>query len=224
MSESDRTGLQTLAVQAAIDRGLSRRRGDAAREVEAILDAALRVAERVTPAAPRVADIVAEAGTSNQAFYRYFAGKEDLMRAVFARGLGRLHSYLVHQIGKSSDPAKQIEAWIRGVLAQVIDRTAARQSDAVFRQLHGEDASPDAELPEIRALLRDAVRGAGSRRPELDSVVIFDLTFAALRRHTRQGTAPTRAECAHLVAFAVRGLSVGSSGAGGGEPAERSRH
>jgi AcrR family transcriptional regulator len=212
MSDTDPTALETLAVRAAVERGLATRRGDAAREVEAILDATLRVAERVAPAAPRVADIVAEAGTSNQAFYRYFTGKDDLMRAVFVRGLGRLHSYLVHQVGKSSDPAEQIEAWIRGVLAQVVDRTAARQSAAIFRQLRGDDRSPDADLPEIRALLRDAVRRAGSRRPELDSVAIFDLTFAVVRRHTRHGTVPTRAECAHLVAFALRGLSIGSRG------------
>ncbi|HVW42073.1 MAG TPA: hypothetical protein VHC18_12065, partial [Amycolatopsis sp.] len=59
------------AVRTAVERALSKRRGDAQREVEAILDATLRVAARVAPSPPRVADIVAEAGTSNQAFYRY---------------------------------------------------------------------------------------------------------------------------------------------------------
>lgn len=209
MTAPDRAGLESLAVHAAVERGLSKKRDSAEREVAAILDAALRVAERVAPATPRVADIVAEAGTSNQAFYRYFAGKDDLMRAVFVRGLGRLHSYLVHQVEKASEPTAQIEAWIHGVLNQVIDRTAARQSAAVHHQLGGDDGSPDSELPEIRALLRDAIRRAGSRRAELDSWAIYDLTFATLRRHTRQGTVPTRAECRHLVAFALRGLSTG---------------
>src|SRR6202034_3603881 len=97
----------------------AKQRAEATREVEAVLDAALRVAEQVSPAAPRVADIVAEAGISNQAFYRYFGGKDDLMRAVYERGIARLHSYLEHQMAKETDPAAQIEAWIRGVLTQV---------------------------------------------------------------------------------------------------------
>lgn len=206
MSDPERLGLDTLAVQSAVDRGLAKRRGDAAREVEAILDATLRVAERVAPAAPRVADIVAEAGTSNQAFYRYFAGKEDLVRAVYLRGLGRLHSYLVHQVGKYTDPAEQIEAWIRGVLNQVVDQRAARQSAAIHGQLSGDTEPPESGVPEIRTLLRDAIRRAGSRHPELDSLLIYDLTFAVLRRHTQRGSAPTRAECSHVVAFALNGM------------------
>jgi AcrR family transcriptional regulator len=137
-------------VQAAVDRALADRQAEATREVEAILDAALRVAERVSPAAPRVADIVAEAGTSNQAFYRFFASKDDLMRAVYLRGISRLHTYLEHQMGKESEPAKRIEAWIRGVLTQVTDRTAARQSAAIIRQLGQQteldDAGPIAEV------------------------------------------------------------------------------
>src|SRR5215470_13855335 len=112
------------AVTSAVERALSKRRGDAQREVEAILDATLRVAERAAPNPPRVADIVAEAGTSNQSFYRYFSGKDELMRAVLARGTDRVHSYLVHRVEKASGPAAQVEAWIRGVLAQVVDHTA----------------------------------------------------------------------------------------------------
>jgi AcrR family transcriptional regulator len=201
----------TEAVQSAVDRGLAKRRADAARDVEAILDATLRVAERVSPSTPRVADIVSEAGTSNQAFYRYFAGKEDLMRAVYARGLHRLYTYLAHQVEKSSDPIEQIEAWVRGVLIQVTDRTAARQSAAVSR---GVDASTyDPDLPEIRGLLRDAIRRAGSRRPDLDSMVVFDVAFATLRRHARAGTVPSRSECNHLVAFALAGLGLAARGA-----------
>ena len=45
MTDGDAYG----AVQAAVDRGLAKYRVDATREVEAILDAALRVAERTAP-------------------------------------------------------------------------------------------------------------------------------------------------------------------------------
>ena len=181
---------QSRAVRSAVDRALSKQREDATREVETILDAALRVAERMSPAPPRVADIVAEAATSNQAFYRYFAGKNDLMRAVFERGEQRLRSYLLHQVEKAAEPERQVEAWIRGVLAQVIDRRAARQSAAIVRQL-GDHQDSYALLGDVRALLRAAVQRAGSHRPDLDASVIFEASFGVLRRHVQQGTAPS---------------------------------
>lgn len=195
-------------VQAAVDRALGNRQAEATREVEAILDAALRVAERMSPAAPRVADIVAEAGTSNQAFYRFFASKDDLMRAVYLRGITRLHTYLEHQMGKEPEPAKRIEAWIRGVLTQVTDRTAARQSAAIIRQL-GQQADLDDTGPiaQVGALLVDPVTGAGSADPERDSALIDEAVFGVLRRHAQRGTAPSEAECDHVVGFCLRGLT-----------------
>ncbi|MFI1293281.1 TetR/AcrR family transcriptional regulator [Streptomyces sp. NPDC020792] len=198
------------AVHAAVERALSKRRGDAEREVEAILDATLRVAERVAPSAPRVADIVAEAGSSNQAFYRYFSGKDQLFRAVLVRGTERLRSYLAHQVEKATDPAEQIEAWILGVLTQVVDRTAARQSRAIVRNL-GDRATAEAGesgLEGARALLRDALRAAGSEQVELDTNVVYDLTFATMSRHAQDGTAPSPEECAHLVRFCLTAVGV----------------
>lgn len=191
-----------------MDRGLARQRAEATREVEAILDAALRVAERVTPAAPRVADIVAEAGTSNQAFYRYFAGKDDLMRAVYERGIARLQSYLEHQVGKETEPRRQIEAWIRGVLTQVTDRKAASQSAAIIRQLGQQADLDDPRLTEqVAALLVEPAAGAGSTAPERDATLIDDTVFGVLRRHASRGTAPSEAECDHVVSFCLRGLT-----------------
>ncbi len=75
-------------VAAAVERALDDRQREATEEVERILAAAVRVMERVAPEPPRVSDIVAEAGSSNKAFYRYFAGKDDLILAVMERGVG----------------------------------------------------------------------------------------------------------------------------------------
>jgi AcrR family transcriptional regulator len=198
------------AISAAVERALSKRRGDAEREVEAILDATLRVAERAAPKPPRVADIVAEAGTSNQAFYRYFGGKDELLRAALARGTQRLHDYLAHRVAKADEPAEQVEAWIRGVLAQVIDRRAARQSRAIIRNLGDQATAETGEggLNDIRDVLRTAIRATGSRQVELDTNAVFDLAFAALRRHAQVGTAPSPAECDHLVRFCLAGAGI----------------
>jgi AcrR family transcriptional regulator len=202
-------GGPATTVQAAVDRALAKQRADATREVEAILDAALRVAERVAPAAPRVADIVAEAGISNQAFYRYFAGKDDLMKAVFERGITRLYSYLEHQIGKEAGPAGRVEAWIRGVLTQVTDRKAARQSAAIIRQLGQQSDTDDTGLlAAVGALLVEPVARAGSLAPERDAALIDEAVFGLMRRHARLGTAPSAADCDHVVRFCLRGLTT----------------
>jgi AcrR family transcriptional regulator len=199
----------STTVHAAVDRALAGQRADAVREVEAILDAALRVAERVAPAVPRVADIVAEAKTSNQAFYRYFAGKDDLMRAVLERGVNRLYSYLEHQIGKEADPARQLEAWIRGVLAQVTNRRAAWQSAAVAGQLgQRDDADETRLLAAAGSLLVAPAAAAGSADAERDAALVSAAVFGVLRRHVRQGSAPSPAECDHVVGFCLRGLTV----------------
>jgi AcrR family transcriptional regulator len=196
-------------VRAAVDRALAKQREEATREVEAILDAALRVAERVAPDAPRVAAIVAEAGTSNQAFYRYFAGKDDLMRAVMQRGIVRVHQYLQHQTAKESEPLKQIEAWIRGVLTQVTARKAARQSVAVNLQITRRADDVHSRLPELlRALLIDPITRAGSTDPERDSDAVGEAVYSTMQRHLWLGTAPSGPDCDHLVRFCLRGLSV----------------
>jgi AcrR family transcriptional regulator len=196
-------------VQAAVDRALAKQTQEAKRDVESILDAALRVAQRCAPEAPRVADIVAEAGISNQAFYRYFAGKDDLMNAVFERGVQRLGSYLAHQMDKKTDPREQIAAWIRGVLTQVTDQTAANQSAAVISQLkRGPHARGTDPLTALGHMLVGPMRQAGSHEPELDAEVIQEAVTGSLRRHLTALTAPDQKERDHIVAFCLRGLAV----------------
>lgn len=99
---------------AAVGRALDDRQREATEEVERILAATVRVMQRVSPDAPRVSDIVSVAGVSNKAFYRYFAGKDDLMLAVMERGVALVVSYLQHQMGKETTPVGKITRWIKG--------------------------------------------------------------------------------------------------------------
>ena len=101
-------------VTAAVERALDDRQREATEEVERILAAAVRVMERVAPEPPRVSDIVAEAGSSNKAFYRYFAGKDDLILAVMERGVAIVVSYLQHQMAKEAKSARQGRPLDRG--------------------------------------------------------------------------------------------------------------
>src|ERR1700735_2915228 len=122
-------------VTAAVERALDDRQREATEEVERILAAAVRVMERVAPDPPRVSDIVAEAGSSNKAFYRYFAGKDDLILAVMERGVGIVVSYLQHQMAKETEPADKVARWIEGTLAQVAQPDLIRKSRAAAGQM-----------------------------------------------------------------------------------------
>jgi AcrR family transcriptional regulator len=103
--------------------------------VERILAAAVRVMERVAPDEPRVSDIVTEAGSSNKAFYRYFAGKDELILAVMERGVAIVVSYLQHQMAKESRPQDNIARWIEGTLAQVAEPDLISKSCAAAGQM-----------------------------------------------------------------------------------------
>jgi AcrR family transcriptional regulator len=199
------------SVRAAVERALSRQQRDALSEVEQILDAALRVAARVAPAEPKVTDIVAEAGSSNQTFYRYFAGKQDLMLAVVERGLIRVRDYLRHRMDKRVEPVEQITEWVEGLLAQVTVPDVARQSTAVMRQvvLAGRLRGPGgvALLDQLAALLVAPLAATGRPAPELDAQVLQDAVLGTLQRHVVHGTSPTDAERAHLVAFCLQAVT-----------------
>jgi AcrR family transcriptional regulator len=190
-----------VSVRAAVDRALSRHQKDALDEVEQILDAALRVAARVAPGEPKVSEIVAEAGTSNQTFYRYFAGKNDLLHAVMERGIVRMRSYLRHQMDKHGDPAAQVTAWIEGLIAQVARPAVARQSIAISR------LTPPAGGSELDNHLGDLLiaplAAAGRPHPALDARTISDAVVGMLRRHIAAGTEPDDVERRHVVAFCV---------------------
>ena len=100
-SAPDRTGVADRIVR----RSLAKREGEYANEVRRLLDGALEVMRRCgTTSRPRVADIVAEAGLSNDAFYRHFKSKDDLVTALLDDGGERLRSYLEHQLAKETTP------------------------------------------------------------------------------------------------------------------------
>ena len=196
----------SAAVRAAVDRALGRQQDVAVREVDALLDAVLRVTERMAPAAPRVADVVAEAGSSNQTFYRYFSGKDELMLAALQRGLHRVVDYLRHQMGKSQDPREQVAAWVRGVLAQVTNRAAARQSAALNAHVTRPFSDHAAGLDELGTLLVPPLQALGSARPATAAMLIREGVFGLLQHHLAAGTTPSRAEVDHVVAFCLRAV------------------
>jgi AcrR family transcriptional regulator len=200
--------LTSSRVTAAVERALDDRQREATEEVERILAAAVRVMERVAPEPPRVSDIVAEAGSSNKAFYRYFAGKDDVILAVMERGVAIVVSYLQHQMAKEPTPAGKVKRWIEGALAQVADPHLISMSRAAAGQLSA-TANVDAEIMQpMRELLTEPVAALGSADVRRDADVVFQCTAAAMRRYLDSTARPGPEDIDHLVRFCLRGLGA----------------
>jgi AcrR family transcriptional regulator len=204
--------LSNSRAAAAVERALDDRQREATEEVERILAAAVRVMERVAPEPPRVSDIVAEAGSSNKAFYRYFAGKDELILAVMERGVAIVVSYLQHQMAKESTPQGKIARWIEGTLAQVAQPDLIRKSRAAAGQMTAGTnwRTVDQEMMwPLRDLLTEPVAALGSSDVERDVEAVFCCTAATLRRYMGSADRPGPDDIAHVVRFCLLGLGVG---------------
>lgn len=199
----------TTRVDAAVHRALDDRQREATAEVERILAAAATVLERTAPDPPRVSDIVAEAGSSNKAFYRYFAGKDDVILAVMERGVGIVVSYLEHQLAKETTPEAKVASWIRGALAQLSEPHLLSLSRAASTQLAvsaDRRLSDDDILAPLRDLLTEPITALGGDARDAD--LVFGATVSTMRGYLNTGRRPKRADIDHLVAFCLRGLGA----------------
>lgn len=198
-------------VAAAVERALDDRQREATEEVERILAAAVRVMERVAPVPPRVSDIVAEAGSSNKAFYRYFAGKDDLILAVMERGVAIVESYLKHQMAKERRPRDKVARWIEGTLAQVADPQLISMSRAAAGQMSTSTswrAADQEMLRPLRDLLTEPIAALGSDDVQRDVEAVFCCTVATMRRYVGSTSRPGPDDIAHVVQFCLRGLGA----------------
>ena len=189
-------------VVAAVERALGARQREVTDEVERILAAAVEVIEPVAPAPPRVSDIIAEAGSSNAAFYRYFPSKDDLILAVMERGVGLVTSYLQHEMAKEQTPKAQVARWIRGALAQVGDPRLTRISRAVITLFPGQ-AEFEVSEP-MRTLLLEPVAALGGAEPERDADVVYRIVESTLRRMSPSRASLSRARWTTWCRFASR--------------------
>jgi AcrR family transcriptional regulator len=193
-------------------RTMARRGHDYASEVRRLLDAGLEVMRRCgTSSRPRVADIVAAAGLSNDAFYRHFASKDDLVVAILQDGTERLMGYLSHQMAKEPTPAGKLRRWVEGVLAQAVDAEVAAATLAVLWNASGvvSDGPPVGRASasgQLATLLHEAFAALGSSDPVRDASLVSHAIVGALADHLWARTSPTRAEIDHMVAFCLRAV------------------
>jgi AcrR family transcriptional regulator len=162
-----------------------------AEEIRRFLDATYAVMRRTGDVDPRVSDIVREAGLSNQAFYRHFRGKDELLVAVLADGQRQLVETLdarMHAVPPGTD---RVRAWVEVVMAQA-RRPAAAANTRPFainglrladRYPHEWSASRDELLAPLRVALADA-GGDPDDASLVYQLVMGTMQHALVRRET----------------------------------------
>jgi AcrR family transcriptional regulator len=188
-------------------RTLAKREAEYADEVRRLLDAGLAVMRRCgTSKRPRVADIVAAAGLSNDAFYRHFPSKDALVAAIVDDGAERLLSYLDHQMRKAATPEEQVQRWVEGVLSQA-DPEIASTTLAVLWNGSGSDGGVAGRNPAsalLATLLLEPFAALGSPEPELDASLAAHATLGKLADHLAEGTPPTTTDVQAITDFLLR--------------------
>jgi len=204
------------AVERAALRSLAGRRVAYEAEIQRLVDAAFALIQRTGELEPRVGEIVREAGLSNQAFYRHFRSKHELLVAVLDRGIELLASYLAHRMDAASGPAERVRAWLDGLVAQALDPAAA-DATRPFALARGrvaelfpeEVAESERRLTAlVEAALREA-RDAGElpgALPERDAESLYHLTMGWMQARLLAAEPADAADAERLVDFAFRGL------------------
>jgi AcrR family transcriptional regulator len=191
-------------------------------EVERLLRAGFAVMTRTQSVSPRVSDIVREAGLSNQAFYRHFRGRDELLLALLAAGRRTLVDYLAHLMAKERSPSSQVRRWIEGILAQAADLQAAEGTRPFARnRLYLASQFPDEVHradEELRALVRPALSHGKATgewpavHPDRDSHALYQLVMGTMQAWLLAESRPTAADITHIVQFALAGLDRSKRG------------
>jgi AcrR family transcriptional regulator len=194
-------------------RTLAKRGADYADEVRRLLDAALDVMRQCgTVSRPRVADVVAAAGLSNEAFYRHFPSKDALVDAILEDGTTRLVSYLAHHMAKETTPEGKVRRWVEGVLSQTDEEVAATTRAVLWNSgSAGEGIASGrhfASAP-LGALLHEPFAALDCPDPELQASLAAHATLGKVSDYLWQQTRPTRAEVDAITAFCLGSIASG---------------
>jgi AcrR family transcriptional regulator len=142
-----------------------RKRADARRNEQALLDAAAAVFIRAGVDAP-VRDIAAEAGVGMGTIYRHFPTRADLVVAVFRHQLDALAAAGSIAPGADEAPYAALRSWVAGFADFLVTKhglAEALHSDQ-FESLHAEFV--DRLLPVLDQLLK-ASAAAGDTRADI---------------------------------------------------------
>lgn len=120
--------------------------------------------------------IAEEAGVAQGLMYQHFAGKEELLRAIFQQSIQDVYTSFAE--AEAGDPGEPPVARIIRAAFAVLQRRldfwrlsyGVRMQQSVLEALGG--AVPDWSQT-IRATLERALRAAGAPRPEVEAAILF---------------------------------------------------
>jgi len=200
----------------SVERALEGRRAVYAEEVRRLVETAFVLIQEQGDLEPRVSAIVQRAGLSNQAFYRHFHFKHELLVEVLDEGVRMLASYLAHRMAAASDPQAQVRAWLLGMLEQALDTEAAaatrpfvlargRLSEILPREVAASEGQ--LTVPLRKALTRARQEGAlPGVDPERDAETLYHLAMGWMQARLQEARPGARVDAQRLVEFAMHGL------------------
>jgi AcrR family transcriptional regulator len=196
----------------AAARSVVARQARASGEVRALVDAGLAVMQARGAAGLTVAEVLAEAGLSTRAFYRYFSSKDELVLAVFEHEAERRHADLQVRLATAASPRSAIEMWVDEMLALGFEPRRARRT----KVLAAEGGRAQADFPvEFAAIvggavqpLEDVLASVPRAEPERDAWSIYAVTWELVQQKLR-GSDITLAEArAHVLRFCLPALGM----------------
>lgn len=104
--------------QRTIDRRLSSARARALARSSRFLATALELVEESGRADFTIAALVDRSNLSLRAFYQHFAGKEELLLALYENIAGQFTENIRHEVAAADGPMEQFEAFCRGFLSR----------------------------------------------------------------------------------------------------------
>lgn len=182
------------------------------------MEAAYRILATGEHATLSVADVLAEAGLSTRAFYRYFDSKDTLLLAMFRRDSDRVLADLQAAAAATPTAVEALRGWISGMLRLTADprrrqRALVLDSSEVTRAkgYRAERARYEAAMDAVLTQILHRGRAEGSfplARPSLDAHYLRAVLDQAVRDQV-SAHSPTGADeaAAELFDFAVRVLT-----------------
>jgi AcrR family transcriptional regulator len=122
--------------------------------------------------------IAQEAGVAQGLMYNYFAGKDELLRAIFEQSMHDVRESFV-QAEETDDPPQRIAALVRASFA-IVKRNqrfwrlsyGSRMQQSVLASLGGELSG---WVAEIQQRLERYLRAAGVADPAIEAAILFAL-------------------------------------------------
>ena len=181
------------------------------------MEAAYRILAAEQHATLAVADVLAEAGLSTRAFYRYFDSKDTLLLAMFRRDSERVLAELQAAAAATPNAVEALRSWIYGMVrltadprrrqrALVLDSGEVTRAKGHRTERARYEAAMDAVLTQI--LHRGHSEGSFPlARPSLDARYLRAVLDQAVRdQMSAYSAAGADDAAADLFDFAVRAL------------------